>query len=417
MQRAPDRPRRAPAAGRRRGLVGLALIAAVLLTACDPPFPSDDEFYTPPSPLPAGRPGDVIESRPSRYTLDPFGKAPVANVTARQVVYRSTDALGQPMAVTGTVLVPTAAWTGPGSRPLVTYAVGTRGLGDDCAPSYTLSQGADYEGSFVKALLDQGWAVAVSDYQGLGTPGLHTYMVGPAQGHAVLDMARAAQRLSGTGLSSSTPVGIMGYSQGGGAGGWAAELAGSYAPELNLEGSAIGGVPGDLTATAEFLDGSPFVAFALMASLGLDAAYPELDLEDHLNDRGRDLAATGQDLCLVDVDGFGTLIDVAFTRIDDYVTTNPLETQAWQARLEGVRLGRVRPSAPVFQYHGAIDEIVPFDQAATLRRTWCNRGANVTWSALPAEHALGLLEGVPLAVGWLGARFAGIPTFGNCLLP
>ncbi|HEY7072102.1 MAG TPA: lipase family protein, partial [Acidimicrobiales bacterium] len=181
-------------------------MAAIVLTACDPPFPGDDAFYRAPSPLPAGRPGDVISSRASRFTLDPFAKAPVAGVTARQVLYRSTDALGQPMAVSGTVLVPDAPWTGAGTRPLVSYAVGTRGVGDDCAPSYTLSQGADYEGAFVKALLDKGWAVAVSDYQGLGTPGLHTYMVGPAQGHAVLDMARAAQRLAGTGLSPSTPV-------------------------------------------------------------------------------------------------------------------------------------------------------------------------------------------------------------------
>jgi Secretory lipase len=413
MDRAPARSRRAPS----RAIVGLALVAALVVTACDPPFPSDDGFYRPPSPLPSGRPGDVISSRASRFTLDPFNQAPVAGVTARQVLYRSTDALGQPMAVSGTVLVPTAPWGGPGSRPLVSYAVGTRGVGDDCAPSYTLSQGADYEGAFVKALLDRGWAVAVSDYQGLGTPGLHTYMVGPAQGHAVLDMARAAQRLAGTGLSASTPVGLMGYSQGGGGAGWAAELAAAYAPELQVKGSAIGGVPGDLRATAEFLDGSAFVAFALMAALGLDAAYPELDLETYLNPRGQELVATSQDLCLVSVDGFGTLIDVAFSHIDDYVTTNPLDTSAWQDRLDQNRLGRARPSAPVFQYHALVDEIVPLGQAATLRRTWCNRGAHVTWTTLPGEHALGLVEGQVPAVNWLANRFAGAPAIGNCLFP
>jgi hypothetical protein len=413
MRRARARSRRAPL----RAIVGIAVVATVLLTACDPPFPSDDSFYDPPSPLPAGDPGDIISSRSSRFTLDPIGKAPVANVTSQQVLYQSTDALGEPMAVGGTVLVPTTPWTGPGSRPLVSYAVGTRGLGDDCAPSYTLAQGADYEGFFINAALGQGWAVAVSDYQGLGTPGMHTYMVGPAQGHAVLDMARAAQRLPGTGLSSSTPVGLMGYSQGGGGAGWAAELAATYAPELQVKGSALGGVPGDLTATAEFLDGSAFVAFALMAALGLDSAYPELDLETYLNARGEELVEASQDLCLVDVDGFGTFIDLAFTSIDDYVTTNPLDTPAWQARLGETRLGTTRPSAPVFQYHALVDEIVPFQQAADLRRTWCNQGATVTWTTLPAEHALGLVEGQPLALAWMSARFAGIPTWGNCLLP
>lgn len=410
---------RAVARSRRTPLGALVvLLLTVALAACDPPFPADDSFYRPPSPLPAGRPGDVISSRSKTFTLDPIGKAPVAGVTSKQVMYRSTDALGQPMAVTGTVLVPTAPWRGTGSRPLVSYAVGTRGVGDDCAPSYTLTQGADYEGLFIKSLLDQGWAVAVTDYQGLGTPGLHTYMVGPAQGRAVLDMARAAQRLPGTGLSASTPVGLMGYSQGGGAAGWAAEIARSYAPDLNIKGSAIGGVPGDLTATAEFLDGSPFVAFALMAALGLDAAYPELNLENYLNDRGRELVARSQGLCLVSVDGFGTLINVAFTSLDDYVTTNPLGTPPWQARLAETKLGKAAPSAPVFQYHALADEIVPLPQAADLRRTWCTKGANVTWSILPlAEHALGIVEGPPLAIPWLAARFAGLPTFGNCLLP
>jgi hypothetical protein len=410
-------PRTVLTRARRRSLAAFAVVAVLVLAACEPPFPSQDAFYQPPDPLPAGAPGTVIRSRASTFTLDPIGKAPDAAVRSTQMLYASRDASGQPMAVSGTLLVPTAPWSGGGHRPLVSYAVGTRGLGDDCAPSYTLTQGADYEGLFIKALLDQGWAVAVSDYQGLGTPGMHTYMVGPAQGRAVLDAARAALRLPGTGLSTSAPIGLMGYSQGGGAAGWAAQLAGTYAPELQIKGSVLGGVPGDLTATAEFLDGSPFVALALMAALGHDAAYPELDLDTYLNARGQELRQTAQDLCLVDVDGFATIITAAFTGIDDYVTTNPLDTPAWQARLAQSKLGGARPSAPVFQYHGVIDEIVPYQQAADLRRTWCNRGATVTWTPLPAEHVTGLVEGPPLGVPWLAARFAGLPAFGNCLLP
>jgi hypothetical protein len=382
----------------------------------DDTLPGDDGFYQPP-PL-RGQPGDVIRSRTSPFSLDPIGGAPESGLTAQQVLYQSTDALGQPMAVSGTVLVPTAPWTGPGTRPLISYAVGTRGLGDGCAPSYTLSHGVDYEGDIVRSLIDEGWAVAVTDYQGSGTPGLHTYMVGPAEGHAVLDMARAAQRLAGTGLSVSTPVGLTGYSQGGGAAGWAAELASTYAPELNVKGSALGGVPGDLAATAEFLDGSPFVAFALLASLGLDAAYPELDLAGYLNERGRQLVTIGEQTCLATIDGFGTLLgETTLTYFDEYVTTNPLHTAPWQARLAEVRLGKRRPSAPIMQYHASFDEIVPFDQAAELRRTWCNLGADVTWGELPAEHALGIVLGPPFAVAWLAERFADLPTSANCQEP
>lgn len=402
---------------RRPIALAVAVVALLALSACDPPTPDQDDFYQPPSPLPAGQPGDIVRSRASTFTLDPIDKTPVSGVTSTQVIYRSTNALGQPNAVSGTVLVPTTPWIGLGSRPLLSWAVGTRGVGDACAPSYTLSQGADYEMFFIKAALDRGWAVAVSDYEGLGTPGQHTYVVGQSEGRAVLDIARAAQRLPGSGLSSSTPVGLMGYSQGGGAVGWAAELAGSYAPELNLKGTAAGGVPGDLPAVAEFVEGGPVVALALLASIGLDAAYPELGLENYLNDNGRDLMEKAEDLCLVSVDGIATLGSTLFSSRMDYVHTDPLASPAWSARLDENKLGSTKPKGPVFQYHGVVDEMVPFAQARDLRRTWCNKGANVTWSVLPGEHILGMVEGVVPALNWLSLRFAGVPSFGNCLLP
>lgn len=405
-----------------RGLArsAIVLVIVLLVAACEPPSPGQDAFYTPPSPLPDVDAGSVISSRPSVFTLDPVGRVPVPGVASQQILYASTDVAGQAIAVSGTVLVPTSRWIGPGSRPLITYGVGTRGIGDDCAPSYTLSQGADYEGLFVKALLDRGWAVVVSDYQGLGTPGLHPYLVGKSQGRVLLDAARAALRMSGTGLASTSPVGIMGYSQGGQSAGWAAQLAPSYAPELEVKGTVAGGVPGDLLATAEADDGGPFVALALWAAIGFDAAYPELDLEQYLNDRGREFYADTTEPgggCIVSIDGIKSLVGSAFTNTSDYATPSPLDLPAWQARLGEQTLGAVKPSAPVFQYHAITDEMVPFGQAADLRRAWCSKGATVDWTVLPGEHLLGLVEGVPLGISWMAQRFAGLPTLGNCLVP
>jgi hypothetical protein len=393
------------------------VVSAAGLTACDPPTPGDDAFYTPPAPLPAGSPGDVIRSRSSVFTLDPIGHAPVAGVTAKQVLYRSTNALGGAIAVSGTVLVPTAAWTGPGARPLVSYAVGTRGIGDDCAPSYTLTQGADYEGLFIKGLLDRGWAVAISDYEGLGTPGTHTYVVGQSEGRAVLDMARAAQRLPGTGLTASTPVGLFGYSQGGGAAAWAGQLAPTYAPTMNVKGIAAGGVPADLTAVAAALEGSPFVALMFLASVGLDAAYPELNLETYLNAEGQSLQAQAQDFCIASFDGITTVFGTAFHSRNDYVTTDPLNNAAWKARLAQNKLGGSKPTAPAFLFHGIIDEMVAFGQGAQFRRDWCDKGANVTWSVQPGEHVLTMATGYAPASQFLADRFAGIPVISNCWLP
>lgn len=400
----------------RLGALLAAVVAACFIVgapAATAATPDKDPFYT--SPASTSAPGTIVRSRAAKFTLDPFFKFAAPGIRSTQVIYSSETGQGQPINMSGTVLVPTARWRGQGQRPLVTYGVGTRGVGDACAPSYTMSQGTDYEGLFIYAALQRGWAVAVSDMRGLGTPGQHTYEVGRDQGKALLDMARAAERLPGSGLDGASPVGIMGYSQGGTSAGWATELAPSYAPELNLKGTSAGGVPADLLAVAKGLDGGPFVAFAFLASLGYDAAYPELDLQSYLNAQGRDLMAKSQNVCLVSVDGIGTFLGTAFKKIDDYVTTNPLNTPQWQARLNENKLGSVKPTVPVFQYHGQIDEIIPFSQAETLRNTWCAMGANLTWKTYPlAEHLLGMIVGSGPAMDFMSDRFAGKPVSGNC---
>ncbi|RAY16300.1 triacylglycerol lipase [Actinomadura craniellae] len=393
--------------------LGAALVPAGLLAGATAaqaaPAPAEDPFYTPPAPLPAGQPGTVIRSRQSSFSGD-------SKVKSWQVLYRSESATGAPIAVSGTVLVPGSAWSGSGPRPLVSYGVGTRGLGDGCAPSYTLTPGGfDYESGFINDALKKGWAVAVTDMQGLGTPGVHTYEVGRAQGKAVLDITRAAQRLPGTGLTAANPVGLLGYSQGGTSAGWAAELAPSYAPELALKGMAAGGVPADLTAVARGLDGGFAVAFAFMAAVGYDTAYPELNLSGYLNDAGRKLLATSQSMCLVSIDGVANFLGTAFKRISDYTTSDPLATPAWQRRLGENKLGSTAPTVPVFMGHGQGDQIIPFAQAEQLRRDWCGKNVNVTWKTYPMlGHAFGMLFAQPDALTFLADRFAGTPVRGNC---
>jgi len=418
----PTRPsttvRRAPGNRRLRlGLVGAAaLLLAPVLAACKP-TPTKDAFYRDPVKLTGTSPGQVIRSRTSTFTVDPAFNTPTPAVKAWQVVYRSNDALGRADAVSGTVLVPKLPWVGLGSRPVVGFAVGTRGLGDHCAPSYTLATGTDYEGAFVAGLLARGFAVVVTDYEGLGMPGDHTYVVGRSEGRALLDGVRAAQRLAGTGLSAKSPVGLMGYSQGGGGSAWAAQLAPTYAPELSIKGVVAGGVPADLQEVARFEDGGPVAAFTLMAAMGLDSAYPELDLERYLNAKGRALLTESGQTCLVTANGVETLFKTAFRKRSEWTTSDPLATPAWQARLTENRLGATAPKAPVYQFHGLADEMVPYGQAATLRRTWCDKGANVTWSPVLGEHVTTLVNEYSNAATWLQARFNGLPAIGNCLLP
>jgi pimeloyl-ACP methyl ester carboxylesterase len=383
---------------RSRRTVALVLGAAcavLAVSACRP----KPEFYVPPSPLPSA-PGEVVRSMKVLFdkTYDVHGYA---------VMYGSTSATGGRNVVTGSVYVPMTPWTGPGSRPIVSFAPGTQGLGDRCAPTLSLPIGKNYEQATVKGLLDQGWAVAVTDYEQLGTPGDHTYIVKDAEAHAVLDVVRAALRLpdaAAWGLGPASPVALWGYSQGGQAVAAAAEIEAAYAPELDVAAVVAGGVPSDPAGMIEHLDGdgNQFFAFLAFAAVGLNAAYPELDLESYLNAEGTELFDNNRDVCLFD----GITLGMG-RHIADLTTSDPLATPAWQARIDQQRLGTGVPAVPVFLFHGSVDQIIPSVQGQALRDAWCGAGAQVTYREYPVDHLGGISVGLLDGIGFVTARLAG----------
>ncbi|MCT9930023.1 lipase family protein [Planotetraspora sp. A-T 1434] len=352
--------------------------------------------------------GDVVEARPTTVYLAP-GKLLEVPVKTWHILYRSTSATGASNVVSGTLLVPNSPYP-LGRRPIAGYAVGTHGMGDQCAPSAAMANGTEAELAFVSLMLLKGWAVAVTDYEGLGTPGDHTYMAGISQGHAVLDAIRAAIRLPEAKLSGDAPVVVMGYSQGGSSAAWAAQLQPSYAPELRLKGVAAGGVPADLQAVADHLDGTDDFGLAAAAGVGLDAAYPELRLNSYLTPEGAALFDDARDDCVAELRS-----KLAGRHLSDLTTTDVMHRPDWQARLRENRLGAASPRVPLFLYHAKGDEIIPYGVDRTLRDEYCARGVKVLWKGLPAgSHVLGAVEGGPLAVGWLANRVLGLPALTNC---
>ncbi|WP_318306125.1 lipase family protein [Amycolatopsis solani] len=343
-------------------------------------------------------PGALLSAQPTTVYVGPFP----APVRAWHLVYRSTSATGAPAAVSGTLLVPPTPWLRGGPRPLVTYAVGTHGLGDQCAPSSLLARGVENESALLAQALSQGWAVVVTDYEGLGTPGTHTYAVGRSEGHAVLDAARAASRVPGAGLSPSGPVGVFGYSQGGQAAAWAAELQATYAPSLRVVGVAAGGVPADLNEVFRANDGGAAFGLVLGAATGFAAAYPDVPFESILNDRGREAVARVSQACTIELGAAAP-----FAHLRDFVTVpDPIHDPRWQTRLAENYLGTTAPKAPVYLYHGTLDELIPFSVGTGLRDRWQSHGAAVTWQEFPLlEHIGGVSIGGPAAMTWLGTKF------------
>jgi pimeloyl-ACP methyl ester carboxylesterase len=355
----------------------------------------------PPNPLPAGPHGGIIWCRPSA--------SPVSGVNAWQILYLSTTVTGARTAVSGTVLVPGAAF--PGTRPVVAYAAGTQGWGDQCAPSKEMVAGNFDEQFAVNNLLNKGWAVVVTDYPGLGTPGDEAYNVGIPEGYAVLDALRAATLLPGGGLSTSAPVGIEGYSQGGGAADWAAQEQPSYAPGLHLEGVAAGGTPANLQAVAANINGTVWFAFLAGTALGFNAVYPSLNLNGELTPAGQAALAQLDTMCQAQA-----LLTYANKRIEDYTIggINPISQHKWQVVLNANNLGTGKPGVPLLEYHGLVDEVIPYSVEAALHSQYCAEGVTTQLNGYVGDHVLTQVLAQTDVVNWLAARFAGTPAPSNC---
>ncbi|MFE9782983.1 lipase family protein [Streptomyces sp. NPDC005775] len=441
-------PVRGPRAGGMRA-VAVAVTAAACVAAYAAPASANDgaqpvvsrgvtipAFYNPPSELPAAN-GTVIrhEPLPLGLSLPGLDGRPMPG-TATRLMYRSTDSGGQGVAVTGAYIEPSAAWKGPGTRPLVALASGTVGQGDQCAPSMTLQHpltlspetvSVGYETLAIYRLLSAGVAVVVTDYVGLGTTDrLHTYVNRLDQGHALLDAARAAHQLPGTSITPDSRTGLYGYSQGGGASASAAELQPSYAPDVKLAGTYAGAPPANLTATMKGIDGSA-LAGALAWSIN-GFAQADADLRDvveaNVNDAGRAALKDASTMCVGDaIFGYGFTKSTKWTTsgksLGDVIAAEPKA----QAALDRQRIGTLKPTGPVRLATGVQDDIVPHAQARQLAVDWCRKGADVTYDAivlpnlgdkLLTNHLVPLITDQGDAISWMTDRLSGRSTSSNC---
>ncbi|MET7767505.1 lipase family protein [Nocardia sp. NPDC005366] len=347
-------------------------------------------FYTPPAEIPSES-GAIIKTAPMTIlaTLPTESGWPVQ---ARHVMYSTRLQDGSPVAVTGTYIEPNGPWQGRGPRPTVVIAPGTSGQADRCAmsvafstgltvsadPSPSVSANQELPSSAVWSAL--GARVLVTDYIGLGTPGIHTYANRIEGAHAVLDGVRAANSLAGVG--PETPVVLWGYSQGGGATAAAAELQPAYAPELNLKGVWAGGPVADLAVILQRIDGALIGGAIGFAINGMLARYPELHkaVDRVTSPAGRAMLDELSDECIGDVIIEHPFLKTSSMTIDgrslsEHLAGIPEATPA----LAELRVGSLTPAAPVLITSGRNDDTVPYTQARRLAEDWCAKGATVTF--------------------------------------
>ena len=353
-------------------------LSSVLLGSGDHIGDQYTAFYHDPVDLDSSEPGQLFRSESVRNPKNPLGISNVGPYKADRILYSSTNRSGEKIQVSGMVIEPKTEWGGEGPRPVVAFAPGTQGLADRCAASRKIADGVgDYEQFYFHQYLKKGYAVVLTDYEGLGTPGMHTYMDRASQGHTVLDSIRAAQQLDGWDINESNPVFINGYSQGGGAAAAAAELYDDYAPELNIKLATIGAAPTDLTLLPSALDGSLYFLFEAYALLGLSNSYGE-DLYSHLNDRGTRKLQDATNTCTM---GLLKTADTTVERIsnDGRNVQDFIDSEPFKSILAEQHIGYDAPAIPVVITHGRGDDVIPFSTAEKLVDEWTERGTDVTF--------------------------------------
>lgn len=352
--------------GRVRGIVA-ALVTAMLLTAgVAAARPAGSE---------ADPPGTVVrvDPLPRQWWLPGASAASV-------LTYRTTGPRGVPALSTGAVFVPSGA-APTGGWPVVSWGHGAVGIADRCAPTVD----GRIDNGYLAHWLAQGYAVVATDYPGLGSPGLHAYLDGPSEAHALIDMVRAARAVEPS-LGSRWVA--LGQSQGGQAAMVAASLATRYAPELDYRGAVALGVPSNIEHLVPFGDPrlpplpltgtTVFIAYLLA---GMRATRPDVDVDRFLSPRGREVLARLEDLCYQEAAaevGDLSIGDLLARRTDD-----PALVRAACDMLEIPTRGYDRP---LFLGQGLTDTVTPAPFTFKLVADLTAAGERFVFRSYPVGH-------------------------------
>jgi hypothetical protein len=240
--------------------------------------------------------------------------------------------------------------------------------------------------------------VVATDYEGLGTPGPHPYLVGASEGHSVLDAVRAADRLGDA--HAGGPAALWGFSQGGHAVLWAGELASSYAPELRLAG-VVSASPGGVILA---LDRDPFRPVPVpTTSLGMlivaawhDAYGAPLGI---LTPAGRAAA-----------ERLGSFCPPSAARTPPALRQDPRRVPAWRALFRRNAAGQAPVRAPVLIVQGGAEGAAPLQVVARIDGRLCGLGGRSALRLYPGVHHGQVVDASGQDVlAWLDARLAGHP--------
>lgn len=379
------------------------LLMLVFLVALSPRAEARPASFA--EPIPAGaKPGTLL-------SFDQIGLSRNYRATAWRIRYVTRDYRLRPILSTGVVVLPGNAPTNPAARKFIAWAHPTTGVAEKCAPSLRAAPTKAIGG--LNDIVANGLVVAATDYPGLGTPGPIGYLVGKGQAYAVIDSVRAARQIPAVG--GGNDYALWGFSQGGHAVLFAAELSAQYAPELNLRGVAAIAPPTDL---ATLLKANLYsIAGRILASFTLDSWNEKYGapLSSLLDSASQNLIDQVSRNC---VDDLGSQIDAAAAQkgLDkQFLKADPARVTPWNDLMVQNSLFALNARTPALIIQGGADDIVRPEVTTLFVRAACHAGANVQYVTIPGKGHSGAMEaGRAQAVKWLAQRLAGQPARSNC---
>ncbi|WP_433192371.1 lipase family protein [Nocardia sp. CA-107356] len=360
-------------------VVGAALVAMTVASAGSVSAQGRDD------------PGVVIETMQLSGALRVRGAA-----LSQRITYWSRGPRG-PMQSTAAIYLPPGP-PPPGGWPIVAYAHGSVGIADQCA--FTLRPREFYLETVYPALLGAGFAVVISDYVGLGTPGTHPYLDGPSQARSVIDGVRAARAVA---PALDTRWAVFGQSQGGQTALFTAALGPADAPELALRGAVATGAPSNLeygvTVVGPWVPRLPLrkttTYFGLILA-GLRATAPELDIDSYLTPIGEQVLRIVESECVDDADAL--VHDIAIGQM----LRRPLAGPALESAVRSMlRIPTEAQTVPLFLGQGLTDLEVPAPLSVKLIADLRSSGADLQVGVYPGDHLSAAAAALPDALAFL----------------
>jgi acetyl esterase/lipase len=384
----------------RAGIIAVAgLVAAAALSGED--ASAQSAFYRASPDQIAGQPGTLIREEAMMPTR--------SGAAAHRVLYRSIGLHGEPIAVSGVVIVPRGP-APPGGRPIVAWAHPTTGVVPRCAPSLAFFVFQQIQG--LRELSAHGYIVAATDYPGLGTPETHPYLVGDSEARAVIDSVRVARALTG----APNRYAVWGHSQGGQGALFTGLIGKDYAPELDLAGIA---------AAAPATELGPLLADDINSTGGRNLAAMTLWSWSRVFNAPIDQVVDPSAMLAVNtlasecIESIGDLLLRARTGrpLERKFLTVPnfYETEPWRSLMAANTPGALPPQIPLFLAQGGADGLVRPQVTQNYMRRQCEAGSKVRMVFLPGiNHGMIAHDAAATAVDWIADRFAGTPAPSDC---